>query len=38
MRDLDFSTLTLQDALDFAILVEEEARDRYTDLARGGRP
>jgi rubrerythrin len=34
MHDLDLSTLTLQDALDFAILVEEEACDRYTDLAR----
>lgn len=33
MKDLDFATLTLQDALDFAILVEEEAAERYGDLA-----
>jgi rubrerythrin len=44
--DLDFSTLSLKDALDLAILIEEEARERYqefesqltlfnTDLAAG---
>jgi rubrerythrin len=38
-RSLDFTTLDLRDALDLAILVEEEARERYTELARqvGGR-
>jgi rubrerythrin len=30
---IDFTTLTLVDALDLAILVEEEARDRYEELA-----
>ena len=30
---LDFSTLSLQDALDLAILIEEEARDRYDEFA-----
>jgi rubrerythrin len=30
---IDFATLTLVDALDLAILVEEEARDRYEELA-----
>lgn len=30
---IDFGTLSLKDALDFAILVEEEARDRYLELA-----
>jgi erythrin-vacuolar iron transport family protein len=34
VKDIDFSTLTLQDALDFAILVEEEACERYQDLAQ----
>lgn len=29
---LDFSTLGLQDALDLAILVEEEAQERYLEL------
>lgn len=33
MKTLDLATLTLQDALDFAILVEEEACERYDDLA-----
>lgn len=33
MKDIDFATLTLQDALDFAILVEDEACERYEDLA-----
>jgi len=30
---IDFSKLTLQDALDLAVLIEEEARDRYEELA-----
>jgi rubrerythrin len=30
---LDFSTLSLQDALDLAILIEEEARERYVEFA-----
>lgn len=36
---LDFGSLTLQDALDLAILIEEEARDRYEEFTRvvGGR-
>jgi rubrerythrin len=36
---LDFATLSLQDALDLAILVEEEAEERYRELAElvGGR-
>ena len=32
-RGIDFTTLTLQDALDLAILIEEEAKDRYEELA-----
>jgi len=30
---LDFSKLSLRDALDLAVLIEEEARDRYDELA-----
>lgn len=30
---IDFAALTLKDALDLAILIEEEARDRYEELA-----
>jgi len=30
---IDFATLTLQDALDLAILIEEEARERYEEFA-----
>lgn len=30
---LDFAKLSLRDALDLAVLVEEEARDRYRELA-----
>lgn len=30
---IDFSTLSLQDALDLAILIEEEAEDRYNEFA-----
>jgi rubrerythrin len=32
-RGIDFKTLTLKDALDLAVLTEEEARDRYGELA-----
>lgn len=32
-KTLDFSRLDLRDALDLAILIEEEARDRYEELA-----
>ena len=39
MPSIDFKTLNLRDALDLAILVEDEAHTRYTELARmvGGR-
>jgi rubrerythrin len=30
---IDFATLSLQDALDLAILIEEEAKERYEDFA-----
>lgn len=33
VRGIDFATLTLKDALDLAVLVEEEAMDRYEELA-----
>ncbi len=33
MNTLDLASLDLRDALDLAILVEEEARDRYQELA-----
>ncbi len=33
LRQIEFSHLTLQDALDLAILIEEEAQDRYEELA-----
>lgn len=33
-RGIDFATLSLKDALDFAILVEEEASERYRELAQ----
>jgi len=32
-KTIDFSTLSLQDALDLAILIEEEAAERYEELA-----
>ena len=32
-RGIDFSHLALVDALDLAVLIEEEARDRYEELA-----
>ncbi len=31
---IDFSTLSLQDALDLAILIEEEAQERYEEFTR----
>lgn len=31
---IDFGTLTLVQALDLAVLIEEEARDRYAELAQ----
>ncbi len=31
--DIDFEKLDLKDALDLAVLIEEEARDRYEELA-----
>jgi len=31
-QSIDFSRLSLQDALDLAILIEEEARDRYEEF------
>lgn len=39
MAGIDFRSLTLQDALDLAILIEDEARERYEQFARivGGR-
>ena len=33
IRQLDLSRLSLQDALDLATLVEEEAQERYLELA-----
>ena len=30
---IDFAKLTLQDALDYAILIEEEARERYAEFS-----
>ncbi len=33
MKEIDFAALTLQDALDFAILIEKEAAERYGELA-----
>jgi rubrerythrin len=38
-RKIDFATLDLQDALDLAILIEEEARERYQEFQKlvGGR-
>ena len=32
-RSIDFATITLRDALDLAALVEQEARERYGELA-----
>lgn len=38
-QSIDFAKLTLQDALDLAILIEEDARGRYEEFSRivGGR-
>ncbi len=38
-RGIDLATLSLQDALDLAILIEDEARERYEEFSRivGGR-
>src|SRR5574340_1248193 len=33
-QGIDFATLTLQDALDLAILIEEEAQGRYQEFTR----
>lgn len=33
MKNIDFASLSLQDALDLAILIEEEAAERYQELA-----
>jgi rubrerythrin len=33
-QGIDFSTLSMQDALDFAILMEEEAKGRYEEFTR----
>ena len=33
MSKIDFTTLSLRDALDLAILIEEEAKERYEELA-----
>lgn len=32
-KGIDFSKLSLKDALDLAVLIEEEARDRYVEFA-----
>ena len=32
-KDIDFAKLSLQDALDLAVLIEEEARERYEEFA-----
>ncbi len=34
MPGVDFSTLSMQDALDLAVLVEEEAQERYEEFTR----
>ncbi len=33
MPDIDFASLSLQDALDLAILIEDEAQERYEEFA-----
>ena len=33
-RGIDFANLSLKDALDFAVLVEEEAQERYDELTQ----
>ena len=39
MPPIDFRTLDLQDALDLALSIEEEAKERYEEFSRitGGR-
>ena len=39
MPPIDFRSLTLQDALDLALSIEEEAKERYDQFAKitGGR-
>lgn len=32
-KEIDFAAIDLRDALDLAVLIEEEARDRYEELA-----
>jgi rubrerythrin len=32
-KEIDFARLTLQDALDLAVLIEDEAKDRYQEFA-----
>ena len=32
-KEIDFTRLTLQDALDLAVLIEDEAKDRYREFA-----
>lgn len=32
-QGIDFATISMRDALDLAVLIEEEARDRYEELA-----
>ena len=33
LQDLEFGTLSLRDALDLAVLIEEEAKERYEEFA-----
>lgn len=33
LQDIDFGTLSLRDALDLAVLIEEEAKERYEEFA-----
>ena len=33
LMGIDFAALSLKDALDLAVLIEEEAKERYEDLA-----
>jgi erythrin-vacuolar iron transport family protein len=33
IRDIDFKKLSLRDALDLAILIEDEAKERYEEFA-----
>ena len=38
IQHVDLARLSLQDALDLATLVEEEAHERYLELARAALP